>query len=350
MRFVRRAAPSALRSAAVGLAALALAIVLGAGLFAALGVDPLAAYATMLQGACGTGYGAAESVVRMVPLGLCALAVALAARMGLWNVGAEGQLLMGAVAASWVALAWPLPGPCVLPAMAVAGALAGAAWCTVAAALRARLGVSEVLSTLMLNYLAEGFLHYLVYGPWKGPDRFPYTVPFPESAWLPAWGATRIHPGVLLLPLVAGLLHLVLARTRLGFEIALAGDAPEASEYAGVPARRNLVLVMALSGALAGLAGMLEVAGLQHRLQPGISPGYGYTAIIVAWLARRHMLAIVPVALVFGGLAVAGDELQIALRVPQGAVGVFQGLLFASFLGLAFLERHELAGEAPDGS
>jgi simple sugar transport system permease protein len=316
--------------------------VLGAGLFLALGKSPIEAYGAMARGGFGNWYGFSETLVRMVPLGLCALGIALAARMGLWNIGAEGQLVAGAVAASWVALFWPVPPLLMLPVACAMGAIAGALWATIASALRAWLGTSEILSTLMLNYVAESALQYLVYGPWKGPDRFPFTVYFPDSGRLPTLFGSRVHPGLIILVILAVTLHILLKTTRLGFEIRLTGDSPAASDYAGVPSKRNILIVFALAGALAGLAGAFEVTGLQHRLQPSISPGFGFTAIIVAWLARKHMIGCLLVSLIFGGLVVAGDELQIALRVPGGVVMVFQGLLFACVLGAEVLEGHRL--------
>jgi ABC-type uncharacterized transport system permease subunit len=340
MHLIRREHTTLLRSVAVLVGACAAALSGGALLFMALGQNPVDTYVTMLRGGFGSWYGLAESLVKMVPLGLCALGIALAARMGLWNIGAEGQLIMGAIAASWIALFFKVPPGTMLFLTAVAAALAGALWATLAAVLRAWFGTSEILSTLMLNYVAESFLEFLVYGPWKGPDRFPFTVYFPKSAWLPTLCTTRIHPGVIVLVVLAVLLHFLLKKTHFGFEIELTGDSVAASDYAGVPARRNIVLVLAIAGSLAGLAGMFEVTGLQHRLQPSISPGFGYTAIIVAWLARRHMLSCVMVAFLFGGLAVAGDELQIVLGIPGGVVAVFYGLLFVCVLSAEVFEHH----------
>ncbi|MBI4863485.1 MAG: ABC transporter permease [Candidatus Riflebacteria bacterium] len=342
MRLVRRDAPSALRSVAAVSVACVIALGLASLIFLALGRNPLEAYRAMVVGAFGSWYGLSESLVRMVPLGLCALGIALAARMGLWNIGAEGQLVAGAIAATWVALFLRPPDWSMVWLVALAAACAGALWATLASVLRAWIGVSEILSTLMLNYVAQACLEYLVYGPWKGPDRFPYTVYFPQSAWLPLWPGTRIHPGLVALVVLAVLLWVLLKTTRLGFEIRLTGDSPSASDYAGVPARSNIVLVMAISGALAGLAGMFEVTGLEHRLPHAVAPGFGYTAIIVAWLARRHMLGCLLVALVFGGLIVGGEDVQITLRIPQGAVGVLQGLLFVSVLGAEVFEHHEV--------
>jgi len=342
MRLVQRESSSTIRSIAVVLSAVLIAFALGSALFLSLDKNPLEAYLAMARGGFGSGYGLSETLVKTVPLGLCALGIALAGKMGLWNIGAEGQLTMGAIAASWVVLFWKVPDAALLPLAAIAAATAGALWSTIASTLRAWLSTSEILSTLMLNYVAELFLQYLVYGPWKGPDRFPFTVYFPRTAWLSTLGTTRLHSGIVVVVILAVVLHVLLKRTRLGFEIHLTGDSSSASDYAGVPSKRNILLVLAMAGALAGLAGLFEVTGLQHRLQPSVSPGFGYTAIIVAWLARRHMLGCLLVAFLFGGLAVAADELQIVLHIPAGVVLVFQALLFVCVLGAEVFENYEI--------
>jgi len=200
--------------------------------------------------------------------------------------------------------------------MFLAGALGGAAWAMIPAVLKARLGIDAVLTSLMTVYIASELVNHLVYGPWKGPGEwgFPYTDKSPIAAQLPRLGVTRIHYPTLMLALLAAVLaYLLVQRTRWGFEIRVTGENPDAARYAGMNYLRTVMLVMALSGALAGMAGVGEVAGIHYRLRypQGISPGYGFTAIIVAWLARLNPLGVILTSLLIGGLLVGGDAIQL---------------------------------------
>jgi ABC-type uncharacterized transport system permease subunit len=298
----------------------------------------------MFKGAFGSAYGLSETVVKAIPLLLAGLGVAIAFKMLLWNIGAEGQLYMGAFAASYIALFHPdLPSYIMLPAMLVAGMLAGGLWALLTALPRALLGVNEVIISLMLNYVAILWVDYLVYGPWKDPQgfNFPLTAPFPESAILPVLGESRIHLGLVFGLIAAALLFLLLNRTRWGYEIRVIGESARAARYAGMNIVRNIMLVMFLSGALAGLAGFCEVAGITHRLQHGISPGYGYTAIIIAWLAKLHPGAVVLVSFLFGGLLVGGYTIQ-TMGLPAATVSMLQGAILFFLLGGEILNRYRI--------
>ncbi|MBC7324519.1 MAG: ABC transporter permease, partial [Moorella sp. (in: Bacteria)] len=296
----------------------------GAIFLVATGYNPLKVYHDMLNGVVGSKYGLSETVVKAIPLMLAGLGVSVAFRMLLWNIGAEGQFYMGAFGASFVALYFPhLPPYVMLPAMFFAGIIMGGLWALLPALPRAKWGVNEVITTLMLNYVAVLWVDYLVYGPWKDPKgfNFPLTAPFSKAATLPALAGTRVHLGLIFALLAAVLLAVILWRTRWGYEIRVIGESPRAARYAGIKIERNIILVMMLSGALAGLAGMSEVAGITHRLQHGISPGYGYTAIIIAWLAKLHPAAIILVSILFGGLIVGGYSVQTS-GVPSATVSM----------------------------
>lgn len=330
----------------VPLASIALALLFGAVLLALAGRDPLLVYGAMLRGAFGSFNGLAETLVKTIPLLLAALGVSIAFRMLLWNIGAEGQLYLGAIFATGVAL-WGLPGApawILIPAMVLAGALGGGLWALIPGALRAYLKASEIITSLMLNYVAILLAEYLVYGPWRNPEGlgFPGTATFPDAAWLPRWGTTRVHLGIVLGLGAALLLWVLLRRTWWGYEIRVVGENERAARYAGIPIQRNILLVMALSGALAGVAGMSEVAGIGHALQRNLSPGYGYTAIIVAWLARLNPAAIVLVAFLFAGLLVGGDQLQISTGLPAAIAPMLQGTILFFVLGGEVLGKYRL--------
>ncbi|MEW6226791.1 MAG: ABC transporter permease [Bacillota bacterium] len=322
----------------------AMALVFGGAFLQLTGYDPIKVYGLMFKGAFGGRYGLIETVVKATPIILTTLGVSIAFRMLLWNIGAEGQIYMGAFAASWVALSFPdLPSFVLLPSMFIAGAVAGGLWALLPALPRAIWGVNEIITTLMLNYVAIYWVDYLVYGPWKDPKgfNFPLSPQFSDAAWLPCLGNTRIHLG-LILGLVAALgIGLLLARTRWGFEIRVIGENPGAARYAGMNIARNIVLVMLLSGAIAGVAGTSEVSGITHRLQHGISPGYGYTAIIVAWLAKLHPASIIVVSFLFGGLLVAGYSVQI-YGIPADIATMLQGSLLFFVLGGEALARYRV--------
>jgi simple sugar transport system permease protein len=344
MRFEKRDTVSKKMILAVPL----LSIVIGlafAGVFIGLtGKDPLQVYQLMFAGAFGSVYGLSETVVKAVPLIFASLAVSLAFRMQLWNIGAEGQLYMGAFGATWVALTYPdWPGWLLLSAMFLAGFFMGGLWGLLPAIPRAYFKVNETITTLLLNYIAILWVDYLVYGPWKDPKGlgFPITAPFSESAILPAFGVTRIHLGIVLALLAVVVVYVVLRYTRWGFEIRVSGESAAAAQYAGMNYVRNILLVMFVSGGLAGLAGMTEVSGITQRLQHGISPGYGFSAIIIAWLARLHPFAIVLVSFVFGGLLVGGFSIQTS-GFPAATVAMLQGAILFFVVGGEIFMQYRL--------
>jgi simple sugar transport system permease protein len=325
---------------------LLLALVFGGIVLILAGENPLHVYQAMLSGALGDWNGVAETLVKTTPLLLAGLGVAVAFRMQLWNIGAEGQLYWGAIFATGVALFLipTAPGWVMVPAMAVAGLLGGGLWGLIPGALRAWFGASEIITSLMLNYVAILFSEYLVHGPWRNPVGygFPGTATFPDAAWLPHWGTTRVHLGLVFGLVAAAVLWIMLRRTRWGYEIGVMGENPRAALYAGMPTKRTILLVMAVSGALAGLAGMSEVAGIGHQLQRNLSPGYGYAAIIVAWLARLHPFGAVVVAFLLATLTVGGDQIQMTLGLPAAIAPMLQGTILFFLLGGDILTRYRL--------
>ena len=319
-------------------AALGLAIAVGAFIFMALGVNPITAYGLMLKGAFGSFFHFSEVVVRAIPLMLTGLAVALAATMLLWNIGCEGQLVWGGICAAGTGLflAPHLPPFLVIPATIAAGAAGGALWALIPGVLKAFLAVNEILSSLLLNYIAIIFMEHLYFGPWRNPEGygFPGTAQLAEAARIPHFFGTRIHLGLsamrrsdaervlgLVLALIlAVILFGALRYTRWGFRVRAIGLNQRAARYAGFKIKGQIIVVMLLSGALAGIAGMAEVSGIHFRLQQGLAVGYGYDGIIVAWLARLNPLAVPLMALLLGALIVGGEHLQAVLHL-HGAGG-----------------------------
>ena len=338
------------RAWALSVVALVLALALGLVVLALTGVDPLGAYGAMLDATVLGGWpGIADTLTQATPLVLTGLGCALAFRAGLWNVGAEGQLLVGAWAATGVASVWVGPGHgrlVTLGLMTLAGFAAGALWGAVPGVLRAHARTNEILSSLMLTYVAVQWNNYWIYSPWS--DRgFQMTPVFPRSAWMPtvadflgggsALRGSQLHLGlVFALVLVVGV-WLLVSRTRLGYELGLLGANPDTAHYAGVPVARRIVQVLALSGGLAGLAGMLEVSGVVHRLQEHFSPGYGFSGILVAWLARLHPAGVVVAALLFAVLLVGAKQVQ-----PSGVATMLQGVVLLALIACEVLYRYRV--------
>jgi ABC-type uncharacterized transport system permease subunit len=338
-------------STSIQLAVLVLSLLAGfvaVGLvFAVKGVNPFYALWKILAGSFGSQYGISETITKAIPLILIGSGLTLAFRAKFWNIGAESQLLIGAIFATWIGLnlGARLPAWLVVPLMFLAGFLGGALWGVLPALFKVRFGVNEVISTLMLNYVAAEFLTLLIVGPWKGATQqgFPYTDDLPAAAVLPLIPGTRIHYLTLLVALAcAVLLFFLIYSTKFGYELRVVGENPEAARYAGIDFLRTTVVLMVISGGVAGLAGVGEAAGIHHHLTyPAvISGGYGFTAIIVAWLAKLNPLAAIISALFFAGILVGGDAIQISLGLPAATVHVFNGiLLFFLIMGDTFVNN-----------
>lgn len=346
LKIEKRLAPSRTAGFLVPFISFLLALIFGGIILLAAGANPLTTYKAMFLGAFGSKYSLSETMVKAIPLMLCGLGVSIAFRMLFWNIGAEGQLAVGGIAAAGVALfgAKMLPAALLLPAMFVAGFTAGALWGLVPALLKAFIRVNEIIVTLMMNYIAILWVEYLFYGPWKDPAGygFPGTAQFAEAAWLPRLPGTRVHLGLAFAIVAAVFIWLVLGRTKWGYEIRVIGENPRAATYAGISLMRNIILVMILSGGLAGLAGMAEVSGIAHRLQKGLTVGYGYTAIIVAWLGKLNPWGVLLVAILLAGLLVGGDQIQITMQLPAAVALILQGAILFFMLGGELFTRYRL--------
>jgi len=337
--------------AAVSIGAIILALILGGIVIMIAGGNPWASYVHIARASFGDIGVLSDTIVKATPILLTALACSIAFRMKLWNIGAEGQFIMGAWGASAIVLAPILPPETsrwlFIPAMALAGMAAGAAWGFIPGYLKAKFNVNEIISTLMLNYIAVSWVNFWVFGVWT-EGGFQMSPKFPVTAWLPRltdygkifplFRGLTTHGGLVLGILAAIALWFIVHRSRWGYEIRLIGDNARAAQYAGISITRNIVYVMMLSGALAGLGGMSEVAGVVHRLQTSpIAAGYGFTGIIVAWLAKLNPIVIILVSILFGALILAGREIQ-----PSGVPKMIQGIILVCLIASDFLLRYRV--------
>ncbi len=327
--------------------ALAITVLIGVLLFALLGKDPVRGLQVFFWEPIKSGYALGELALKATPLLLVALGLAVCFRSNVWNIGAEGQFVIGAVAAGGMALlADKGTGPWIIPAILAAGVLGGMAWAAIVAFLRDRYNANEILVSLMLVYVAILLLGYLVYGPWKDPlgYNFPQTRAFERVTQMPRLLAgSRVTIGLPLALAGAALLWVFLFRTRAGFALQVGGLAPAAARYAGFSSRRALWTALLVSGATAGLAGALEVAGPIGQLTPYVPAGYGFAAIIVAFVGRLHPLGMVLSALLMSMFYIGGELAQSRLGLPKSLTGVFQGLLLFTLLACDTLIAYRVA-------
>jgi len=336
---------------ALSFGAIAAALIIGGIVIAFAGGDPFRSYAHIARASFGSFGVLSDTLVKATPILLTSLACSIAFRMKLWNIGAEGQFIMGAFGASAVALIpiFPPETPAwiVLPVMMLAGMAGGALWGFIPGFLKAKLKVNEIISSLMMNYIAIAWINYFIFAVWT-EGGFQMSRMFTDNAWFPRlldyaksvpfFRGLTTHAGLLVGVVAALIIWLIIYRSRWGYEIRLIGDNPQAATYTGINITRNTVLVMMLSGALAGLGGMSEVAGVIHRLQTSpVAAGYGFTGIIVAWLSKLNPLAAIPVSILFGALILAGREIQ-----PSGIPKMIQGIILVCLIASDFLMRYKL--------
>jgi ABC-type uncharacterized transport system permease subunit len=340
-RLERRAKPSiAMRLASSPLAAVA-TVATGFLALSALGTDPIAAFKVFFIEPVSSMYGIGELLLKATPLMLCALGLAPGYRANVWNIGSEGQFTIGAISGSGIALySGAAATHWAIPAMLVAGVVGGMAWAAIPAFLRSHFRTSEIFVSLMLVYIAQLLLSYLVHGPWRDPAglNFPQSPPLPDSVLLgPLFDGMRVNVGFVIALALAGLSWWFGGATAAGYRMRVSGLAPAAAAYAGISERRNIWLAMLIGGGAAGVAGICEVAGPIGMLQPSISPGYGFAAIIVAFVGRLHPLGIVLASLLMSALYLGGESAQVELQLPSSVSGLFQGALLFFLLAAELL-------------
>ncbi len=320
--------------------------------FLVYGLNPVDVYTSIFYNAFATSIGVTESVVRMIPLLLVSSGLALAFRTGFWNIGAEGQLLAGAMAAYVVAVNYGSLSPALLiPVLFSVGFAAGAAWGILPAILKAKLNVNEVISTLMLYYVLYWTFQHLIHGPWKAKEKvgqltyggFAHTEVIPKASHLPLIDGTRIHWPTLLIAVIASILaYLLLTKTPWGFEMRAMGSNPDAAAAAGMSYLRTVALAMVVSGGLAGVAGVGELCGVQKRFTPEFLSGYGFSGIITAWLGGNNPMSLIVTNFLYGGLLVGGEYIMITYKLPIGVVDLFNGIILFFVLAGEFLVRYRV--------
>ncbi|WP_206378398.1 ABC transporter permease [Sneathiella limimaris] len=343
-KIVKRPEPSRAMVYLTPIYALLLTILTSMVVFTALGVDPIEALRNFFIVPINNAYGASELLVKATPLILCAIGLSVGFRANVWNIGAEGQLTLGAIFGGGLFVyLHDVDSIFLLPAMIILGAVGGALWAGIPAFLKTKFNANEILTSLMLVYVATLLLSVLIHGPWRDPDgfNFPESRMFSESATMPLiLEGTRLHFGSILALLAVLGTWLMLAKTLIGFQIKVIGAAPKAGGYAGFSQKKIIWFSLLFGGAMAGIAGVSEVSGPVGQLLPSISPGYGFTAIIVAFLGRLH-----PVGIIFAGLLMAltylgGETAQINLGLPVAVTGVFQGMVLFYLLACDVLVNY----------
>lgn len=323
------------------LLAVPVAFLIGAIMLAALGANPLEAYGAMIQGAFGDKSGLTQTLVKATPLLLVGLGVCIAFRGGVINIGGEGQIIVGALAATAFSIGFRgWPGWILLPLSMLLGAMAGAVWGGIPGILKARLGVNEILSTVMMNAIAVQFSNYLLRGPMIDPKEIEQGTRIAQSALLPksVWLArlvpqTLLHSGAIIAVVLAVLVYIFLWRTTIGYRIRAVGLNIDAAKYAGIRVPFYQALSLILGGAFAGLAGSIEVMGVQHRMMENLASGYGFSGIVAALFGGLHPLGSIPASILFGGLLVGADKMQRAVQVPSSLIDALLGLVVLFVVG-----------------
>jgi len=320
---------------ALPFAGVAVALALGAVMLLLLGAKPVAAFAAIVNGAFGSTFGLTQTLVKATPLLLVGAGICIAFRANVINIGGEGQIIVGALAATWFPLSFAsAPGWLLIPSTLIVGFIAGAMWGFVPGILKARLHVNEILSTIMMNAIAQQFMNYLLQGPLMDPAAvaqgtfLAQSAQLPHQVWLPRLvPRTLLHAGVIVAVVMAVLVYFFLWRTTIGYDIRAVGLNPEAARYSGIRVPYYQALSLTLAGGFSGLAGAIEVMGVQHRLMDGLTSGYGFTGIVAALLGGLHPLGLIPASVLFGALLVGADKMQRAVQVPSSLVMALLGLI-----------------------
>jgi general nucleoside transport system permease protein len=358
LRLVPRVEPSRSMLFFAPVLAIFLTLVVGLTIFAALGQNPLYAFRAFFLDPIASANGISELLLKASPLCLIALGLAIGYRANIWNIGAEGQMYLGGIFASGLAIYFnDTGGSWLLPVMMLAGAIGGALWASITALCRAQFHANEILVSLMLTYVADLSVKFLVYGPWQDPqaNNFPITISFADSALFTPlasfgwqwWEGTRINTSVFITLLAIPLAWFFMDRSFGGFQLSVAGLAPGAARYAGYRERRLIWLALIISGAAAGVAGVTEVSGPLGQLNDRWTPGYGFTAIIVATLGRLHAVGIVLASLLMALLYLGGEAVQVTMQLPKAVSQVFQGLLLMFLLGCDVLVHYRIVRARP---
>lgn len=306
-------------------------------------MNPFEVYGKIIKGSLGSTYRFRETVNKTIPLTILSLGTGIAFKMKFWNIGAEGQFYVGAFGATWIVMLFPNASSFILlPLMAIFGFIFGGLFALIPATLKVKWGTSETLVTLMLNYVAQKWVGYLQYGPWRDPkgNGFPRIARFDSNAILP--NIAGIHIGWIIMILLAIALFFLLSKTKFGYEISVIGESAETAKYAGINVKKTMILAVIISGGLCGLAGMMQASAIENSLTDNMSNGLGFTAVITTWLSQLNPLIMIIVSFLFSMLIQGGSFLQSSMQIPASMAQILQGIIIFFVLGSEFFVRYKL--------
>jgi len=343
IRFIKRSETSGTESTLIHLASIILALILfGVFIYLYTHENPIDVYMSMIKGAFGSRYRFNEVIIKTVPLVITSLGIAVAFKMKYWNIGADGQIIMGAFAASFIALKYPgLPQPLMLTLMAIAGILFGGLWALIPAFFRAQWKTNETITTLMLNYVALKFISYLQYGPWKDPKALGAgKIPnFVDAAILPK--VLGIHIGWIMAVILVVIIYIFMNHSKLGYEVAVIGESEKTAQYAGINIKKTIITAILISGGLCGLTGMIQASAVSNSLSVEVSGGLGYTAIITTWLSGLSAPFVVVASFLFAAMLQGGEFIQTAFNMPSSMAEMLQGVILFFVLGSEFFVQYK---------
>ena len=345
LKLEKRRDPSVAMLVVTPVVSVLVTMLIGIVVFDLLGINGLKAVTDIFLTPLLTSYKWQDVAVKAAPLIIIALGLSVANRAQVWNIGAEGQYIIGALCATGVGLAFgTVGGPLVVALMVASGVIGGAVWAAVPAGLRTRFSVNEILSSLMLTYVAGHVLSYLVGGPWKDPEgrNFPVTAPLMDSQTLPVLGTSTVHLGVLVAILLPFVFWYLMSRSVFGFQVRVVGSAPNAARHGGFDGKQTIWLAMIISGGMAGLAGSLEFTGVLHKMDLGFPSGYGFTAIIVCFLGRLNPIGCLIAGIVLAVTYVGGQMAQTSVKIPSSTAGIFQAMMLFFILASDILVRYRI--------
>lgn len=345
LKIVKKEELSSNKAMLVRIFAVLVALFASAIVMSLIGYNPIKVFSNIIEGSTGTQHRIIQTINKTIPLTILSLGIAVAFKMKFWNIGAEGQFYLGALGSTYLALNFDLPAIVLLPLMMIVGAIMGGLWCLFPAVLKSKLGTNETLVTLMLNYIAIKWVTYLQYGPWKDPGAFgfPKIAKFSSDAILPK--VFGVHIGWIIALVLALFIHILLTKSKIGYEIEVLGENETTARYAGMNVTKTLIIGAMISGGLCGLAGMIQASAIENSLTYTLSAGLGFTAIIVAWLSRLSAPAIVIVSFFFSMLLQGGSYLQSSMQIPSSLSELLQGIILLFVLGSEFFINYKLVSE-----
>lgn len=343
MRFVKREEADKKFTIAIKISAVVLALVVSGIFLIAIKQNPFTVYGALIKGAVGTSYNLKQTIIKAIPLIITGLGILIAFKMEFWNLGGEGQIIMGAFGATFVVMNMPnLSGPVMILCMFIFGIFFGAVWTLIPALLKAKWNANETIITLMMNYIALKFITYLQYGPWKDKTAqgFPKIALFPDKAILP--NVFGVHIGWIIAIILCILVYIFMNHTKKGYEIDVIGDSERTAAYAGINTKKTMVQAVVISGILCSITGVIQASAVSNTLNVDITGGAGFTAVIAAWLADLNPIILVIVSLFFAGLVEGGNYIQSAFSIPDSAAQILQAMILFFVLGSEFFTKYKI--------